>query len=426
MLNVVEIRYWFTKLKMCDLMWVIRRVRHIIKVSISFTIVYIDHVVNTFIARQTILNFVNTNKFNLRLIRASIYLSQFRLNVKHRSNKKHVISNVFSRLFFDNKQASQQINFENALNFDTFHNNLVDSSNNHNVYALQKSLVVMFDDFRKQITNNYIKKKVWRNIIKMLKALAKRVQIKEADNAKQKVAAAAEEVAAALSEAIVSSDIVVSSAIVAPPEAAAAVAEFVDQQRFADQQRLVDSETDEPIFKKLRTDINFQLASNDIIYHIEANISRSCISSVIKKKIFQLTHNENQHAEIHKNYERIADILYISRLSRKLRRYIEHCFNCQLTQIKRHRFYDELMLVSSSPHFFHIIIMNFVINLSKKLNAILNVTCKFFKRVIIITNKIIYNVNQWTHLLFERFLTDNWNISMTIIFDRDSKFLFNM
>ena len=131
-----------------------------IKININFIIVYIDHVVNTFITRQIILNFVNTNKFNLRLIRVFIYLLQFRLNVKHRLNKKHIILNVFSRLFFDNKQINQQINFENILNFDIFYNNFVDLSNNYNVYVLQKSFVIMFNDFRKQITNDYIKKKI--------------------------------------------------------------------------------------------------------------------------------------------------------------------------------------------------------------------------------------------------------------------------
>ena len=130
------------------------------KININFTIVYIDHVVNTSIARQIILNSVNTNKLNLRLIRIFIYLSQFRLNVKHRSSKKHVISNVLSRLFFDNEQISQQFSSENALNFDTFHDDIVDSSADHDVYVFQKSLVIMFDEFRKQIIDDYIKKKI--------------------------------------------------------------------------------------------------------------------------------------------------------------------------------------------------------------------------------------------------------------------------
>ena len=105
------------------------------KVSISLIIVYIDHVVNTSIARQIILNFVNTNKLNLRLMRISIYLSQFRLNVKHRSDKKHVISDALSRLFFDNEQINQQFSSEDVLNLNIFHDDIVDSSIDHDVYV---------------------------------------------------------------------------------------------------------------------------------------------------------------------------------------------------------------------------------------------------------------------------------------------------
>ena len=93
-------------------------------------------------------------------MRAFIYLSQFRLNVRHRSNKKHVISDALSRLSFDNEQVNQQISSEDALNFDIFHDDIVDSSTDHDVYVFQKSFVIMFDEFRKQIIDDYIKKKI--------------------------------------------------------------------------------------------------------------------------------------------------------------------------------------------------------------------------------------------------------------------------
>ena len=123
------------------------------------TIIYIDHVVNTFIIKQITLNSININKFNLRLIRAFIYLFQFRLNIRHKSNKNYVISNALSRFFFDNDRIDQQFSFENAINFDFFHENIIDSSNNSNIYAFQKFLIVIFDAFRKQILKDYVKKK---------------------------------------------------------------------------------------------------------------------------------------------------------------------------------------------------------------------------------------------------------------------------
>ena len=113
-----------------------------------------------------------------------------------------------------------------------------------------------------------------------------------------------------------------------------------------------------------------------------------------RKKIFRLVHDENHHFEVHRCYERIFSIFYISRLFRKLRRYIEHCFNCQLTQTKRHRFYEKLISINSSFYSFHIIVLNFIVALPDELNAIFDITCKHFRRVSLMIDKIIYNVNE--------------------------------
>ena len=49
----------------------------------KITIIFIDYIANSSIARQIILSFNSFNKLNFRIIRVSIYLSQFNLNVKY-------------------------------------------------------------------------------------------------------------------------------------------------------------------------------------------------------------------------------------------------------------------------------------------------------------------------------------------------------
>ena len=136
-----------------------RRVRHMIETFIMIIIIYIDHAINIFIIKQITLNSINIDKFNLRLIRIFIYFFQFRLNIKHKSNKNHVIFDALSRFFFDNNRIDRQFNFENAINFDFFHENIIDSSNNSNIYVFHEFLIIMFDVFRKQILKSYVKKK---------------------------------------------------------------------------------------------------------------------------------------------------------------------------------------------------------------------------------------------------------------------------
>ena len=47
------------------------------------------------------MTFNNTNKLTFRLIRAFIYLSQYRLNVQYKLEKQYIVFDVFFKLFFN-------------------------------------------------------------------------------------------------------------------------------------------------------------------------------------------------------------------------------------------------------------------------------------------------------------------------------------
>ena len=87
------------------------------------TVIFIDYTANLFIIQQIILFFNNTNKLNLRLIRAFIYLFQFRINVRYRFNKHHIISNVLFQLSI----AKSFLNENENLKLKNYHNNLKNS-----------------------------------------------------------------------------------------------------------------------------------------------------------------------------------------------------------------------------------------------------------------------------------------------------------
>ena len=134
----------------------IYRIRHIIKTFQYVTIIFIDHVVNVSIIKQTTLLFNNINKLNFRLIQTSIYLFQFRFDIRYRFNKKHVISNVFFRLstnkiFFNN---------ESNLNLKSYHSDLKNFFVCDRQFAYYESLISMSSNFRQRLIDNYFKKKV--------------------------------------------------------------------------------------------------------------------------------------------------------------------------------------------------------------------------------------------------------------------------
>ena len=374
MLNDAETRYWPTELEMAGLVWVVRRVRHMIEAAKNTTVVFTDHAANTSIAKQTTLSSSNTDKLNLRLIRASTYLSQFRLDVKHRPGKEHVVPDALSRLSSGNGPANTlRTSPSDVLDLDSYFSGVEDPSCDPDNYAYAGTLISMSDDFRKQITDGYANEKVWRHLLTVLKKLATSAQ------------------------------------------------EEQDTSATADVHM-----KDVSIPKKFRTGIDFQLENDGLIYYTGEGAHRLCIPTAAEEEVFRLAHDANAHAGVHRCFSRIADTLYIPRLSRKIRQYIEHCPSCQLTQTKRHRPYGELMPVTSPPQPFHTIAMDFILALPGELDILLTVTCKYSRRVTLIPGKSTYSASQWGNALLDRLLIADWGIPAAIVSDRDPKFMSEM
>ena len=155
MFIIVEKRYWSTKLKMINLIWIMRKTRHIIETSQHFIIVFTNHVVNAFIIKQTTFSINNIDKLNLRLMRVSIYFSQFQLNVRYRFDKRHILFDVLSRLFVDRFF----LNDEKNLNLKSYHVDMKNFFNNQQCLTYHEILIDMFSTFRQRLFDEYVKKK---------------------------------------------------------------------------------------------------------------------------------------------------------------------------------------------------------------------------------------------------------------------------
>ena len=185
LLNSAETRYWPTELEMAGLVWVVKRVRHMIEAA-SKTVVYTDHAANPSIVRQTTLNSSSTDKLNLRLVRASTYLSQFQLDVRYRPGKQHIIPDALSRLPASSVTGALGSAI-GALDIDTYHSGMEDPEQPDQVYAYQNTIIAMSPEFRDQILDGYAKEPSWRDILTMLKELTSRVANEEASNGSKPV-----------------------------------------------------------------------------------------------------------------------------------------------------------------------------------------------------------------------------------------------
>ena len=152
---------------------------------------------------------------------------------------------------------------------------------------------------------------------------------------------------------------------------------------------------------------------------------RLCIPKTLVGDIFQTVHDEQYHVGYHRIYPRLQGQFYIRKLDKLLRRYLQHCPECQEVQTKRHRPFGALQPIFSPAIPFHTITIDFILGLPEvnDFNSILSVTCKFSKRVILLPGHDTYTASAWGHRLLDELLSADWGLPTVIISDRDPKFL---
>jgi hypothetical protein len=147
-----EKRYWLTKLEVAAVVWMIKKLHHMIKTFKYSTIIWIDHAVTTVIVKQTKMITSNTDKLNLRLVRVEMYLSQFELDIRHKFDRDHVISDALFRLSsFDEKFMKNQ-------NIDTL----------DDIETYVDTLMKMTSQFKNRLVQDYKTNKQWSFLYEML------------------------------------------------------------------------------------------------------------------------------------------------------------------------------------------------------------------------------------------------------------------
>ena len=120
-----------------------RRIVYLIKISNHETILYIDHETTIEIINQTKLNFINIDKQNLKLIKTSMYLFQFRLKIRHRFEKFNIISNALNKLSMKTKNSKKKLDLKHYIEF-------LKNSENDQTYVYVVTLIEMSKSFKKK------------------------------------------------------------------------------------------------------------------------------------------------------------------------------------------------------------------------------------------------------------------------------------
>ena len=398
LLTEAERNYWPTELEVAALVWTIRKVRHLVESSKRKIVVYTDHSATIDIVKQASLTTTSTLRLNLRLIRASQYLQQFDLEVRHKPGKRNVIPDALSRLASTNVSLSQR---KDHAELDALHVT--------NAYAYTTTLVEMSNDFKARIVKGYQEDPSWNKILAILK---REESYHDEDAAKLPFVLGEENTLESQQEqASPEANTLESQQEQASPEASGRVPSP------AGQAGRVPSPAE-------------QAESSDgrLIYHVDktTGVKRLCIPQAVVKDILDIAHSASGHLGFARCYERVSSSWYIRGLTRCLRDYLKHCPECLVYQTRRHAPYGSMQPIYSPPIPFHTLTIDFILALPltpEGLDSAMSVTSKFSKRNTNAPSKTTWKALEWATALLERLQLGDWGLPKVIISDRDPKFL---
>jgi hypothetical protein len=138
----------------------------------------------------------------------------------------------------------------------------------------------------------------------------------------------------------------------------------------------------------------FLINDDDLIYYENPADFRRClyIPKNLEKEIFRIVHNERDHINFYRVYDRIRISLYLYKLIKCLRTYIEHYFEYRIYQTLRHKSYGILKSIISLSIPFYIIYSDFMLELPVMANDI-NTIFIFINKV---TKRIKINLGRAT------------------------------
>ena len=135
------------KLKIVCLIWIIKKICHMINEFLTDIMIWTDHSATIQIMKQMMLISSFTNKLNLHLIKASQYCFQFHLDIQHHSNQLNIVSNTLSHLL------NKITNFKNQL----LRNILENIDEKIHIYHI--IIIKISSDFWDKIKKIYLKNK---------------------------------------------------------------------------------------------------------------------------------------------------------------------------------------------------------------------------------------------------------------------------
>lgn len=155
-LSKPENNYGPSELEVACLVWACKRLRTMLHSSQHPIVVLTDHDATRGIVEKTLLNTTSTDRSNRRLVNASIYLSEYNLQVHHLAGRLNLVPDALSRLTASGDAVAKQRSEEPVLDA------IWDQADDHVMFLAEAQ---MDDTLRQRFADAYKHDKAWNRII---------------------------------------------------------------------------------------------------------------------------------------------------------------------------------------------------------------------------------------------------------------------
>jgi hypothetical protein len=368
LLNRHEVNYWPTELEIAGIVWAMQKTHHMIE-GTNHVKIFTDHKAAEDILTMKSMKTSSTVHQNLRLIRASQYVSQYpQVVFVYRPGKDHVNADALSRLRSVKPPSDAQSVDDSVFGFVAT--------------VLGLSMPVMME-----FTEGYKKDRHFSLIYSELVS-----KLDKQQGTEEEILNSSE-----------GSQVSYASIAKAPGSAP-------HQARYGG-------------FLARRVNGHTLLYIQDPDKH-----PRLCVPSSCHRLFFKSAHDDSNHAGFERAYKRLRPNYYLKDLSTSLRSYISSCPSCLRNNPVRHKPFGQLQPVDIPATPFEMITLDLVVKLpdvpfdNNNYDSFMTVTDKLTKMVTIILGREDWNAERWAQAFWHCYYR-RWGIPQRVISDRGKIFL---
>jgi hypothetical protein len=364
LLNKHEVNYWPTELEIAGIVWALQKTKHLVEGCVAVKI-YTDHKAAEDILTMKTLKTSSSVRQNLRLTRASQFLSQYQnIKVIYRPGKDHVNADALSRLVQLRKNPPTE--------------------DHDGVYGFVTTVMGLSVSALRQLEQGY---KDDRHFSLIHDALCNKLDLKH-DTLKEQI----------------------------PDDTILPYHAFEKVDKLA---------LEDVHYAGFQARICYGHALLYIKDPIDQHPSL-CIPTNSHEIFFRSAHDDANHAGFERAYKRLRPNYYLKNLSASLRMYIASCPSCQRNSPTRHKPYGHLQPIDIPESPFEMVTLDLVVKLppstSDNFDSFMSITDKLTKMVTLIAGREDWKVVDWANAFFKQYYR-RWGVPQRIITDRGAIFL---